>query len=228
MAPTGGARPDLPMRTVVPVLALVVPAGVFGVLAIRVLSGESIAWDAGTYRFIGSAVQRVGVPLGAQSLLTYGALAGAAAAGLSALALVRRRRVRELAFLVGAVGGMLALDPVLKALFQRPPVSPDGTGYTFPSGTAMVSLAFAGAVVLLLPARAPRLLAIVTGGTLALALGVAVVYLRWHYASDVVGGWCLAVGWLSLLWLVLGDPAHRATAHGRRRIIRSRPRGGSG
>lgn len=191
------------------IATLVVSAALFAWLGERVARGEAVAWDGSAARLIDTTVPRVDLPLGAQSVLVAGALAGAAAMGAIGLRAVLRGRVRELAFLVLSVGGMLALDPLLKAAFQRPPVSPDGSGYTFPSGTAMVSLALAAALTLLIRRPALRWAAVAAGGAVALALGVSVVYLRWHYPSDVVGGWCLALGWVSALWLALLAPRRR-------------------
>ena len=191
------------------IATLVVPAAVFAWLGDRVARKEAMGWDGSTARLIDTTVPRVDVPLGAETLLIAGALAGAAAVAAIVVGAARRGRVRELAFLALSVGGMFALDPLLKAAFRRPPVTPDGTGYTFPSGTAMVSLALAAALVLLIRRPALRWVAVAAGGTAALALGVSVVYARWHYPSDVVGGWCVALGWVSLLWLALLAPRRR-------------------
>jgi undecaprenyl-diphosphatase len=196
------------LRRLAPLLAtLVVPALVFGALADRVARGETVPGDAAASRFIDTAIPVRDIPIAAGDVLALAVLGAAAALGVALTVLVRQRRGRELAFLVLGVAGMVALDPVLKVVFQRPPASPDGSGYSFPSGTAMVSLAVAGAVVVLLERPALRWTAIVVGSLAAVALGVSVVYLRWHHPSDVVAGWCLAAAWLSTLWLALGVPA---------------------
>jgi membrane-associated phospholipid phosphatase len=92
-------------------------------------------------------------------------------AGIAVLvALLAQRRTRELAFVVLAVGGMLVLDPVLKELFQRPPITEGSGGYSFPSGTAMISLAAFGATVLLIGSRRARTAAIAIAGPIALGL----------------------------------------------------------
>jgi membrane-associated phospholipid phosphatase len=190
-------------RALILLATLGAPVVVFGALAEEVAEGSSLSWDGTTYRAIETSAKTVGTPLGAQALLTVAALGGVAALVAGAVHLLRRRRVRELAFLALAIGGMVALDPILKSIFQRPPVSPNGSGYSFPSGTAMVSLAVAGAAVVLVKPRLLRWGAVISGGLMCLGLGVAVVYLRWHHASDVVAGWCMALAWLSALWLAL-------------------------
>ena len=202
-------------RALILLATLGAPVVVFGALAEEVAEGSSVSWDGATYRAIERSAQTVGTPLGAHAVLTVAALGGVAALVAGAVHLLRRRRIRELAFLALAIGGMVALDPILKSIFQRPPVSRDGSGYSFPSGTAMVSLAVAGAAVVLVKPRLLRWGAVISGGLMCLGLGVSVVYLRWHHASDVVAGWCMALAWLSALWLALLLPAY-ASRRGRR------------
>ena len=201
--PDTHANADRRRRGVALLATLVLPAIVFAALADRVVAGASLSWDAESYRLIGDAIRRFGAPVAAHTLLELAALAGAVVLGLGVLALLRRRGYRELAFLALAAGGMALLDPVLKALFERPPVTPDGSGYSFPSGTAMVSLAVAAAAVVLVKPGPLRWTVAAVGGAVALALGVAVVYLQWHHASDVVAGWCAALAWVSALWWLL-------------------------
>jgi undecaprenyl-diphosphatase len=107
---------------------------------------------------------------------------------------------------------MLLLAPVLKELFERPPVSEHGDGYSFPSGHAMRSMAAAAAVVLLAwPTRRRRPVAIVAAVFVAV-LGLALVYNGWHWPSDVLAGWCLALAWVALLWQVLAPAGREASA----------------
>jgi undecaprenyl-diphosphatase len=102
----------------------------------------------------------------------------------------------------------VALDIPLKDLFGRPEWSPPGseggnsTEYVFPSGHAMGSLAIFAAFSLMAKPRWSRLI-IVVGLPLVVAIGVVLVYAWWHYPSDVVGGWCFALAWVTALWLVL-------------------------
>ena len=123
-----------------------------------------------------------------------------------ALALSGYRRA-ALAFLLAIVGAT-ALGVILKEAIARPPVdpSPDGDGYTFPSGHALRSMALASALVLIAwPTRWRWPVA--ASGAIAVALtGIGVVYHEWHWASDVVGGWCVAVAWVACVWLALRPP----------------------
>jgi undecaprenyl-diphosphatase len=125
-------------------------------------------------------------------------------AAVLAVAAVRANRGElrlGLAIVVGLVGAAM-LVPVLKSFFARPPVDPGGQdGYAFPSGHAVRS----GTEALVLSAVAwPtrwRWLVAGVAALVAVLVGVGVVYHEWHWASDVLGGWALAVAWLAAVWL---------------------------
>jgi membrane-associated phospholipid phosphatase len=100
------------------------------------------------------------------------------------------------------------LDPLLKSIFDRPPIGDLGGDYSFPSGNAMASVVIVGGMAL--SAAAPwRRRTLALGVPIIVGYGVVLVYQLWHYPSDVVAGWCIAVAWMTALWLALG----RARAH---------------
>ena len=116
--------------------------------------------------------------------------------------LLVRRRVREALFVVAGVGGAVVLSNVFKELVRRPPIEGPADEYSFPSGSS--TWVMATVVVLTLVAPERRRGAVLAG---ALAIGVAycavLTFEQWHYPSDVLAGWCLAVAWVAALWLVL-------------------------
>ena len=81
------------------------------------------------------------------------------------------------------------------------PITEDFDSFTSGHGTAAAALA-AGLVVLAWPTRW-RWLVFGVGGTFAVAVGLSRVYLGLHYPSDILGSWCLAIGWVAILTLVL-------------------------
>jgi undecaprenyl-diphosphatase len=101
------------------------------------------------------------------------------------------------------VGGILVFDPILKNLFARPPVEPDGSGYTFPSGSAMRSMAAAGSLTAVAWPTRWRWPTALLGALVVALIGLAVVYHSWHWTSDVLGGWCVSVAWVASVWLAL-------------------------
>lgn len=102
--------------------------------------------------------------------------------------------------------GALIVDQALKFAIQRP--RPSGfqlateTGFSFPSAHAVVSLALFGLIIWYVwhfeKNTLRRNLVCLVFGLVALMIGISRVYLGVHYASDVLGGFALAVLWLAL------------------------------
>ncbi len=103
------------------------------------------------------------------------------------------------------LAGALVLNQVLKFIVQRP--RPEGfrliaeTGYSFPSGHSMISMAFFGLLVWLIwKYGRNRSLARVWCVLLSIVIvmvGVSRIYLGVHYASDVLAGFCVSLIWLA-------------------------------
>lgn len=104
------------------------------------------------------------------------------------------------------VGAISAIDQLLKVLVHRP--RPQGfrlveaPGLSFPSGHSMAAMAFYGYGIWLVRCGAHGLpfgAAIeVALAFVIFAVGVSRIYLGVHYASDVLGGFCLSFAWLAL------------------------------
>jgi membrane-associated phospholipid phosphatase len=123
-----------------------------------------------------------------------------------AILLVAARRHREALFLGVVVVGSMLLNTALKLVFQRPrPVLPWATvppDYSFPSGHAMNSMAFALAVGviawrLLGPRRGGIVLAIAVAWSAV--VGLSRIYLGYHYVTDVLAGFATAVVWVAVV-----------------------------
>ena len=109
------------------------------------------------------------------------------------------------------VGTISAIDQLLKVLVRRP--RPQGfrlveaPGLSFPSGHSMAAMAFYGYGIWLTQSAAggfsSGLLITVVLACVILAIGASRIYLGVHYASDVLGGFCLAFVWL-ILFVRLG------------------------
>jgi membrane-associated phospholipid phosphatase len=131
--------------------------------------------------------------------------------GLTAAALAwRRHRLRALACLAGPALAVL-LSELLKVLVGRRLEHV----LCYPSGTAAVVTAVAGAFVLV--SRGPgRVLAVVVGSVAVILEAVAVVKLRWHYPSDTLAGIALGAGSLMLADAVLHRLGRRPSLRRRR------------
>jgi membrane-associated phospholipid phosphatase len=118
--------------------------------------------------------------------------------------LLFRRRFRAAFFPIAAIGVTALLTTFIKAGIERPAIEGPGES-SFPSGTAAWSMALVAALVLLAP-PSRRLFLGVVGAVLLVALSGVIVWEEWHYPSDVLAGWCLALGCALALWLALGRP----------------------
>jgi membrane-associated phospholipid phosphatase len=126
------------------------------------------------------------------------------AAGLLA-AFAVAREWRRAAFWGLTVGGALILTRVFKELLERPEIGVHQREYSFPSGNAVCTTAGLLALVFLLPPSRLRVLLAVAAVVVLPLYGVALVLLLWHYPSDVVAGWALAIAWVLSLRLGFGE-----------------------
>ncbi len=121
------------------------------------------------------------------------------------LRLISGRRWLESASLTLCLGGAVLLNTLLKHLFERS--RPDYlrvvevSGYSFPSGHAMVSLCFYGMLALVIIRQLAdwRLRLVVVMATMGLVAGIGIsrVYLGVHYPSDVAAGYAAGGMWLA-------------------------------
>jgi undecaprenyl-diphosphatase len=133
--------------------------------------------------------------------------------------LSKRKRWEQIIFLDAAVGGEAMLNLVLKQIFVRPrPAYPHTflteVGFSFPSGHAMASVVFYGAIAYLSYAYLKTLRAkvLVTIGAVFIAgiIGYSRLYLGVHFLSDVIAGWVAGGFWLSAC--ILADQLHRGVS----------------
>lgn len=107
-----------------------------------------------------------------------------------------------------------ALNVLLKSLVRRP--RPVGfrlaveTGFSFPSGHSMAAMAFYGLIVWLIwrsaMDRRRRVMLSAAFALVIVLIGVSRVYLGVHYASDVIGGFCVSLIWLAFYTRVVAPP----------------------
>jgi membrane-associated phospholipid phosphatase len=123
--------------------------------------------------------------------------------------LLRHNHRRDALFLATAVGGTAVLNVAFKLLFHR--VRPTlwhqivtETGYSFPSGHAMISCSLALTIMILCWPTRWRRTAIIGGTVYFVLVGISRLYLGVHYPSDVLGGWCVSIAWIYLVHRAFG------------------------
>jgi membrane-associated phospholipid phosphatase len=205
-----GARPSLPRPSpAVPIAAAAASLVAFAALATEVREDRTLAIDRTILRVL--EPHYFDQPAHSVALVLLGAtgdwftplpLLIVVAIGIGLLASGRRG---DALFLVLAAFVAALISYLLKPLFPQPGLNPgaDSRSY-FPSGHAMGSLTVVAAVVLLNWHRRYRFALLAAGGVFVFVYGAALVFLREHYPSDVLAGWCLGAAWISVLWLCFG------------------------
>lgn len=117
------------------------------------------------------------------------------------------RNKKNLAWLVFFVAmSGLGLKLLLKALFTRPrpdnPIIEGITNFGYPSGHALMGVAFYGLIILLsaeiFSANFWRRFACITCFLLIFLIGFSRLYLRVHYPTDILAGYLLGISWVCL------------------------------
>ena len=168
----------------------------------EILSGDILELDSAAYRFFVVFARR---PWLTTIMEGFSALASPVVLAVMLLVIA--------AFAPGHMPGRCAtanlvlavgLNFVLKSIVQRP--RPDGfrlvaeSGYSFPSGHSMVSMAFYGLVVWMVwryeKDRILRIFLMLAFSLVIAMVGISRIYLGVHYASDVIAGFCVSLVWL--------------------------------
>lgn len=105
------------------------------------------------------------------------------------------------------------LNQFMKLLFNRPRptenVLIEAVGYSFPSGHSMVSMAFYGLLIYLayknIKNKGLRNSICIGLTILILLIGISRIYLGVHFASDVIGGFCVSMVYLILMISILKE-----------------------
>lgn len=130
---------------------------------------------------------------------------------VSGFLLIRRRPLAVVALLT-ALGGGVLLSQGLKLLFgrERPPAdfqAAEAINASFPSGHAMLSaivyLTLGALVAKAMPRRRMKAYVMTVAILLTLIVGLSRIYLGVHWATDVLGGWCVGLAWALACWIAV-------------------------
>jgi undecaprenyl-diphosphatase len=186
--------------------ALAVAGGsllLFAALAVLV-SGHATPWpDRRLLRLVPPSNEPDRLSQLCNAFLISGMALDTAFAVLVFLWLILRRKKRAAVFWFASLVGVMFLEVTLKPVFEREPIADAANGYSFPSGNALGSMALLLSTGRLIVQSRSRRFFLVFGSVVVAAYGAALVYLSWHYPSDVVAGWLLSVAWVTFLGAVL-------------------------
>ena len=107
-------------------------------------------------------------------------------------------------YILANLGIATILNQILKNIFQRPRPTEfriiNETGYSFPSGHSMVSMAFYGFLIYLIYKNVKnkylKWISITILSLLITLIGISRIYLGVHYTSDVLGGFLISISYL--------------------------------
>ncbi len=113
---------------------------------------------------------------------------------------------RDAKFITSNLVIVFLLNKILKLIIARPRPSVlrlvYEEGYSFPSGHAMVSMGFYGFLIYLayknIKNKKIKIPLIIFLSILILLIGVSRIYLGVHYATDIIGGFLIAIIYLGL------------------------------
>jgi undecaprenyl-diphosphatase len=200
-------RPPLMLLGIAAPLSLLLAVGglfLFAWIAEAVMAEHTMRFDLAVrnwvHQYSSPALTTAAI---AASFVGSEVLAAAFVISLLVFAFLHWRRAAI--WLTLTMAGALVLDLALKYAFHRarptPFFGPLPQTYSFPSGHALFSFCFYGALAGLLADRIQSLPARICIWTFAAALiaaiGLSRIYLGVHYPTDVLGGYLAAAVWVS-------------------------------
>lgn len=205
---TGTRAPDRPSGMVLLVGGILLPLALFSILAAHAGDPDGLWFDYPVQMFFRSLA---GPRL--DSAMSWATLAGSRYALLPAnlllfLWLVERGQRREAVFWSAAVVGAGLLDLIVKPMVarERPALwatAVHETGFGFPSGHAMLTMAAMTALCILAWRTRWRWRVVVAAGAFVVLVAASRVYLGAHYPSDVLAGLAAALAWVMGLRLLI-------------------------
>jgi undecaprenyl-diphosphatase len=123
---------------------------------------------------------------------------------------IRKHRWYSIKIPVVSLSSLLLMY-LLKFVFNRPrpliPLLKEAQGLSFPSGHALNSMTFYGLLIYLVwqNIKQPVLkwLLVILFSITIIMIGISRVYLRVHYATDVIAGFCVGLMWLIIsIWVL--------------------------
>lgn len=173
---------------------------IFSVICYGVLSYDSLVIDTKVYSFIASNIMNDGLTLILKAITELGGVAFTVLAGVLIFMFCKKNRW----FITIDLVGVTLVNQVIKHIIRRPRPNVlrlvEESGYSFPSGHSMVSMAFYGIIIYLVYKNVSnkylKWILIILLSLLILSIGFSRIYVGVHYFTDVAGGFLLGLAYL--------------------------------
>ncbi|NEM98031.1 phosphatase PAP2 family protein [Pontibacter burrus] len=184
---------------------------VFFYISSQIIRGGELGFDEAAFAFAAS-IASPGFNNFIEVITFFGSgefLTPAALLLVAYFIFVRKHRWYSLKVPVVALGS-ITLNVVLKYFFDRPrPLLPlvEAHGLSFPSGHTMVAASFYGLIIYLVWKHVEQVwlrnLLIFLLSVFVMLIGFSRIYLRVHYATDVVAGFAAGFMWVVIgIWIL--------------------------
>ena len=172
----------------------------FGIICYGVLSYDSLVIDTKVYSFITNNIMNDGLTLILKAITELGGVAFTVLAGVLIFMFCKKNRW----FITIDLVGVTLVNQVIKHIIRRPRPNVlrlvEESGYSFPSGHSMVSMAFYGIIIYLVYKNVSnkylKWILIILLSLLILSIGFSRIYVGVHYFTDVAGGFLLGLAYL--------------------------------
>ena len=174
----------------------------FLALAEDVFNKEIMNGDIIGYKLISTFLISDFVTPIAKFITNFGGAVFLSIATIALLLLIKNKKIRLSIF--SNIVIITILNQLLKRILRRPRPTEfrivEETGYSFPSGHSMVSMAFYGYLIYLIyryiKNKYVKWTLITILSILICLIGISRIYLGVHYTSDVLGGFLLSISYL--------------------------------
>lgn len=172
----------------------------FSVICYGVLSYDSLVIDTKVYSFIINNIMNDGLTPILKAITELGGVAFTVLAGVLIFMFCKKNRW----FITIDLVGVTLVNQVIKHIIRRPRPNVlrlvEESGYSFPSGHSMVSMAFYGIIIYLVYKNVSnkylKCILIILLSLLILSIGFSRIYVGVHYFTDVAGGFLLGLAYL--------------------------------
>lgn len=172
----------------------------FSIICYGVLSYDSLVIDTKVYSFITNNIMNDELTLILKAITELGGVAFTVLAGVLIFMFCKKNRW----FITIDLVGVTLVNQVIKHIIRRPRPNVlrlvEESGYSFPSGHSMVSMAFYGIIIYLVYKNVSnkylKWILIILLSLLILSIGFSRIYVGVHYFTDVAGGFLLGLAYL--------------------------------